>query len=54
VTKTRIKVIEKVGGIVLKRDMSDGWTETTATANLSRVKAIYEEFGGILNDENVE
>ena len=37
-------------GIVLKRDMPDGWTETTSVLNLSRVVAIYKRNGGVLNE----
>ena len=35
-------------GIILKRDMPDGWTETTWTYNLQRVVAIYKRNGGML------
>lgn len=34
-------------GIVLKRDMPDGWTETTWTYNLDKIIEIYERGGGI-------
>lgn len=34
-------------GIVLKRDMQDGYSETTWAYNLAKVKAIYERFGGV-------
>ena len=37
-------------GIVLKRDMPDGWTETTSVLNLSKVVAIYKRNGGMLNE----
>lgn len=35
-------------GVVLKRDMPDGWTETTWAYNIGRVKSIYERNGGVL------
>lgn len=37
-------------GIILKRDMPDGYTETTWTYNLVRVKQIFEKNGGLLNE----
>lgn len=38
-------------GVVLKRDMPDGYTETTWLYNLEKVKAIYEKYGGVKNEE---
>lgn len=38
-------------GIVLKRDMPDGYTETTWVYNLDKIIEIYERNGGILNDK---
>jgi len=35
-------------GIVLKRDMPDGYSETTHAYNIGRVKDIYERNGGVL------
>ena len=35
-------------GVVLKRDMPDGWTETTLAYNIGKVKSIYERNGGVL------
>jgi len=35
-------------GVVLKRDMPDGWTETTWSYNIGKVKSIYERNGGVL------
>ncbi len=35
-------------GVVLKRDMPDGWTETTWAYNIGKVKSIYERNGGVL------
>ena len=35
-------------GVVLKRDMPDGWTETTHAYNIGKVKSIYERNGGVL------
>lgn len=35
-------------GVVLKRDMPDGYSETTWAYNLGRVKDIYERNGGVL------
>lgn len=37
-------------GVVLKRDMPDGYSETTWAYNILKVKAIYERNGGILSD----
>jgi hypothetical protein len=37
-------------GVVLKRDMPDGYTETTWVYNLEKIVEIYERNGGILND----
>lgn len=37
-------------GIVLKRDMQDGYTETTWTYNLEKIIGIYERNGGIKVD----
>lgn len=37
-------------GVVLKRDMPDGWTETTWVHNFDKIKSIYERNGGTLND----
>lgn len=34
-------------GIVLKRDMPDGYTETTWLYNLDKIKQIYEKHGGV-------
>lgn len=34
-------------GVVLKRDMPDGWTETTWVYNLDKIIEIYERNGGI-------
>jgi len=36
-------------GIVLKRDMPDGFTETTWLYNLEKIVEIYERNGGVLN-----
>ena len=38
-------------GIILKRDMPDGWTETTWLYNLDKIIEIYERNGGELVDE---
>lgn len=35
-------------GVVLKRDMSDGYTETTWVYNIDRIIEIYERNGGII------
>ena len=35
-------------GVVLKRDMPDGYSETTHAYNIGRVKTIYERNGGVL------
>ena len=35
-------------GVVLKRDMPDGWTETTWSYNIGKVKSIYKRNGGVL------
>jgi hypothetical protein len=35
-------------GVVLKRDMPDGYSETTWAYNIGRVKGIYERNGGVL------
>jgi hypothetical protein len=35
-------------GVVLKRDMPDGYSETTWAYNIGRVKTIYERNGGVL------
>lgn len=35
-------------GVVLKRDMPDGYSETTHAYNIGRVKDIYERNGGVL------
>lgn len=37
-------------GIVLKRDMPDGWTETTWLYNLEKIKSIYEKHGGVIKE----
>lgn len=37
-------------GVVLKRDMRDGYTETTWPSNLEKIIEIYQRNGGILND----
>jgi len=37
-------------GIILKRDMPDGYTETTWPYNLEKIIEIYERNGGILNE----
>lgn len=37
-------------GVVLKRDMPDGYTETTWVYNLEKIIEIYEKNGGILNE----
>ena len=42
---------ELICGVVSKTDMLDGWTETTCTSNLARVKSIYEKNGGVLKDD---
>jgi hypothetical protein len=42
---------ELICGVISKTDMLDGWTETTCTSNLARVKSIYEKNGGVLKDE---
>lgn len=34
-------------GVVLKRDMPDGYTETTWAYNLDKIKQIYEKHGGV-------
>lgn len=39
-------------GVVLKRDMPDGWTETTWLYNLEKIKAIYEKHGGVIKHED--
>ncbi len=38
-------------GVVLKRDMPDGYTETTHTYNLDKIIKIYEGNGGILQEK---
>lgn len=35
-------------GVVLKRDMPDGWTETTWSYNIGKVIDIYKRNGGVL------
>jgi len=35
-------------GVVLKRDMPDGWTETTWSYNIGKVVDIYKRNGGVL------
>lgn len=35
-------------GVVLKRDMPDGWTETTWSYNIGKVVDIYKRNGGLL------
>jgi hypothetical protein len=35
-------------GVVLKRDMPDGYSETTWAYNIGKVKDIYERNGGVL------
>lgn len=40
---------ELICGVVSKTDMKDGWTETTCTSNIARVKSIFERNGGVLN-----
>ena len=37
--------------VVLKRDMPDGWTETTWVYNLEKIIEIYERNGGVLNEK---
>jgi hypothetical protein len=37
-------------GVVLKRDMPDGYSETTWAYNIGRVKTIYERNGGVIHD----
>lgn len=37
-------------GVVLKRDMPDGWTETTYVYNLEKIVEIYERNGGVKVD----
>lgn len=37
-------------GIVLRRDMRDGWSETTWVYNLERIIEIYERNGGIIHE----
>jgi hypothetical protein len=39
-------------GVVLKRDMKDGYTETTWVYNLGKIVEIYKRNGGIKNDRN--
>ncbi len=39
-------------GVLSKQDMPDGWTETTWTYNLARVKQIFENNGGV-NETNM-
>ena len=36
-------------GVILKRDMKDGWSETTWVYNLGKIIEIYERNGGVLN-----
>lgn len=36
-------------GVVLKRDMPDGWTETTWAYNLDKIVEIYERNGGVIS-----
>lgn len=38
-------------GILLKRDMPDGWSETTWIYNLSKIQEIYKKFGGVLQNK---
>ena len=38
-------------GVVLKRDMPDGYTETTWVYNLDKIIEIYERNGGILKQK---
>lgn len=38
-------------GVILKRDMPDGYSETTWVYNLEKIKSIYEKHGGVLKDE---
>jgi len=40
-------------GVVLKRDMPDGWSETTWAYNFNRITQIYKENGGILISQNI-
>lgn len=35
-------------GILLKRDMPDGWSETTWVYNLNKIEDIYRNYGGVL------
>lgn len=37
-------------GVILPRDMPDGYTETTSVLNLSRIEVIYVENGGLLKE----
>lgn len=37
-------------GIILKRDMPDGWTETTSVMNLEKIIEIYKAHGGVLEN----
>lgn len=34
-------------GILSNRELQDGWTETTSTANYAKIVEIYERFGGV-------
>jgi hypothetical protein len=45
--------VELIRGIVLKRDMSDGWTETTEVSNLEKIIEIYERNGGIICKQEI-
>ena len=42
---------ELICGVISKTDMLDGYTETTCTSNLARVKSIYEKNGGVLKGD---
>lgn len=38
-------------GILSKRELQDGWSETTSIANLEKIMGIYERFGGVRRAE---
>lgn len=40
-------------GVVSKEDMPDGWTETVALTDYDKVVSIYERFGGVRVDTNI-
>lgn len=39
--------------VVSKSDMPDGWTETVALTDYDKVVSIYERFGGVRVDTNI-